>query len=58
VCRSCHWDFENVKNTAKKQAGKNDTALIPVLNTFKITTFPHLEHRSNMTAGANPGGGD
>jgi len=28
---------------------QNDTALIPVLNTFKITTFPLLEHRSNMT---------
>jgi len=23
--------------------------LIPVLNTFKITTFPHLEHRRIMT---------
>jgi len=22
--------------------------LIPVLNTFKITTLPHLEHRSNI----------
>jgi len=31
------------------KTGKNDTILIPVLNTFKITTFPHLEHRSNMT---------
>jgi len=29
--------------------GKNDTVLIPVLSTFKIATFPHLEHRSNMT---------
>jgi len=28
---------------------KNDTALMPVLNTFKITTFPHHEHRCNMT---------
>jgi len=25
------------------------TTLVPVVNTFKITTFPHLEHRSNMT---------
>jgi len=25
------------------ETGKNDTALIPLLNTFKITTFPHLE---------------
>jgi len=24
-------------------------AFIPVLNTFKITTFPHLVHRSNIT---------
>jgi len=23
--------------------------LIPVLNTFKITTFPHLEYIGNMT---------
>jgi len=23
--------------------------LIPVLNTFNITAFPHIEHRSNMT---------
>jgi len=22
---------------------------MPVLNTFKITSFPHHEHRSNMT---------
>ena len=38
--------------TPRKQLtkrGKNDTALIPILNTFNITTFPHLEHRSNMT---------
>jgi len=28
---------------------KNDTGLIPVLSTFKITTFLHLEHRSDMT---------
>ena len=28
---------------------KNDAVSIPVLNTFKITTFPHLEHRSNIT---------
>jgi len=27
----------------------NITVLIPVSNTFKITTFPHLEHRHNMT---------
>jgi len=26
-----------------KKTGKDDTALIPVLNTFKITTFPHLK---------------
>jgi len=31
------------------KTGKNDTALIPVLNTFKTTTFPLLEYRSNMT---------
>jgi len=35
-------------NTALNK-GKNGTAQIPVLNTFKIITFPHLEHRSNMT---------
>jgi len=29
--------------------GKNDTALLLVLNTFKITTFLHLEHKSIMT---------
>jgi len=34
---------------AQHKTGKNDTALIPVLNTFKITTFQHLEHRSSMT---------
>jgi len=28
---------------------KNTTALIPVLNKFKITTFPHLENKRNMT---------
>jgi len=28
---------------------KNDAVSIPVLNTFKITTFPHREHRSNIT---------
>ena len=56
MCWSCHWDFEYVKNAAIKQVGKNDTVLIPVLNTFKITTFPHLEYRNNMTAGADPGG--
>jgi len=38
----------NLPVTASK-TGKNDTALIPVLNTFKITTFPHLQHRSIMT---------
>jgi len=48
VCRSSHWAVKNTKNTVKK-TGKNDTASIPVLNTFKITTFPHLDHRSNMT---------
>jgi len=26
-----------------------DTALIPVLSKFKITTSLHLEHRCNMT---------
>jgi len=35
--------------TQHKKTGKNDTALIPVLNTFEITTFPHLGHRNNMT---------
>jgi len=48
VYRNLHWAVKNTKNTASK-IGKNDTALIPVLNTFKITTFPHFEHRSNMT---------
>jgi len=28
---------------------KNHLASIPVLNTFKIITFPHLEHRRNLT---------
>jgi len=27
----------------------NHTVLIPVLNTFKIITFPHLEYRRNIT---------
>ena len=31
------------------EKAKNDTALILVLNTFKITTFSHLERKSNMT---------
>jgi len=43
-----HWAAKNNVNTIKK-TGKNDTALIPVLNTFKITTFLHLEHKSIMT---------
>jgi len=48
VYRSRHRAVKNTKNTAEK-IGKNERALIPVLNTFKLTTFPHLEHRSNMT---------
>jgi len=35
-------------NTAWK-TGENDIALIPVLNTLKITTFLHLERKSIMT---------
>jgi len=31
------------------KTGKNDTELIPVLITFKITTFLHLEHKCNVT---------
>jgi len=34
-------------NTAL-ETGKNDTAFIPVLNTFKITTFLYLEHKNIM----------
>jgi len=48
MCRSSHWAVKNTKNTASK-TGESDTTLIPVLNTFKITTFPHLEQRSIMT---------
>jgi len=47
VCRSRYWSVEYTENIAET-TGKNDTALIPVLNTFKITTYPHLGHRSNM----------
>jgi len=46
--RPCAGVATGLLKTPKTQL-KNDTALIPVLNTFKITTFPHLEHRSNMT---------
>jgi len=28
--------------------GNHLAPALPVLNTFKITTFPHLDHRSNM----------
>jgi len=48
VRRSRHWAIKNAKNTALKTS-KNATALIPVLNTFKITTFPNLQRISNMT---------
>jgi len=34
--------------TQRKKTGKNATAFIPVLNTFKITTFLYLEHKNIM----------
>jgi len=47
MCRSRHWAVKTPRTAYK--TGTNNTALIPVLNTFKITTFPHLERRRNMT---------
>jgi len=47
---------KNTKNTALK-TGKNDAALIPVLNTFKLTTFSHLEHIRNQARNQGGAGG-
>ena len=41
MCRRRHWAVKNNKNThsLENRHGKKDTALIAVLNTFKITLF-------------------
>ena len=45
VDRSRHWAVKKKEHSLIK-TGKNYTALIPVLNTFKFTTFLHLDSNS------------
>jgi len=35
--------------TQLENTGRNDTAPMPILNTFIVKTFPHLEYRCDMT---------